>query len=78
MLKRGRVNGKQDAANYLAAHGVPKEKTSEVISEIIDQGGLIMKKSFSDSVARLFKSLVGESGKADEGRILQVLAERAC
>ena len=66
MLKRGRVNGTQDAADYLVAHGVAKEKTREIISEIIDQGGLIMKKSFNDSVARLLKSLLGGSGDDDE------------
>ena len=63
MLKRGRVNGTQDATDYLTAQGVPKEKTGEIIAEIIDQGGLMMKKSFSDSVASLLKSLVGGSGK---------------
>ena len=66
MLNRGRVNGKQDAADYLVAHGVPKEKTGEIIAELIDQGGLMMKKSFSDSVARLLKSLVGRSGNGDD------------
>ena len=66
MLKRGRVNGTQDAADYLVAHGVAKEKTREIISEIIDQGGLMMKKSFNDSVARLLKSLLGSSGDDDE------------
>lgn len=66
MLKRGRVNGTKDAADYLVAHGVAKEKTREIISEIIDQGGLIMKKSFNDSVARLLKSLLGGSGDDDE------------
>lgn len=66
MLNRGRVTGKQDAADYLVAHGVPKEKTGEIIAEIIDQGGLMMKKSFSDSVASLLKSLVGGSGNGDE------------
>ena len=66
MLKRGRVNGKQDAADYLVAHGVDKEKTGEIISEIIDQGGLMMKKSFSDSVAKLLKSLVGSNENDDD------------
>ena len=69
MLKRGWVNGKEDAADYLTAHGVPKEKTDEIIAEIIDQGGLMMKKSFSDSVASLLKSLVGGSGNGDEDAI---------
>lgn len=69
MLKRGRVNGKQDTADYLTAHGVPKEKTSEIIAEIIDQGGLMMKKSFTNSVASLLKSLVGGSGNGDEDDI---------
>ncbi|MGP1445421.1 hypothetical protein [Treponema sp.] len=69
MLNRGRVNGKQDAADYLTAHGVPKEKTSEIIAEIIDQGGLMMKKSFTNSVASLLKSLVGGSGNGDEDDI---------
>ena len=69
MLNRGRVNGKQDAADYLVAHGVPKEKTGEIIAELIDQGGLMMKKSFSDSVASLLKSLVGGSGNGDEDDI---------
>ena len=66
MLNRGRVNGKQDAADYLVAHGVPKEKTREIIAELIDQGGLMIKKSFSDSVASLLKSLVGRSGNGDD------------
>lgn len=69
MLKRGRVNGTQDATDYLTSHGVPKEKTGEIIAEIIDQGGLMMKKSFSDSVASLLKSLVGGSGNGDEDDI---------
>ena len=69
MLNRGRVNGKQDAADYLVAHGVPKEKTGEIIAEIIDQGGLMMKKSFSDSVASLLKSLIGDSRNGDEDDI---------
>jgi len=66
MLNKGRVNGKQDAADYLVAHGVPKEKTREIIAELIDQGGLMIKKSFSDSVASLLKSLVGRSGNGDD------------
>ena len=66
MLNRGRVNGKQDATDYLVAHGVPKEKTREIIAELIDQGGLMIKKSFSDSVASLLKSLVGRSGNGDD------------
>lgn len=66
MLNRGRVNGKQDAADYLVAHGVPKEKTREIIAELIDQGGLMIKKSFSDSVASLLKSLVGRSRNGDD------------
>ena len=66
MLNRGRVNGKQDAADYLVAHGVAKEKTREIIAELIDQGGLMIKKSFSDSVASLLKSLVGRSGNGDD------------
>ena len=66
MLNRGRVNGKQDAADYLVAHGVPKEKTREIIAELLDQGGLMIKKSFSDSVASLLKSLVGRSGNGDD------------
>ena len=69
MLKRGRVNGAQDATDYLTAHGVPKEKTGEIIAEIIDRGGLMMKKSFSDSVASLLKPLVGGSGNGDEDDI---------
>lgn len=69
MLNRGRVNGKQDAADYLVAHGVPKEKTGEIIAELIDQGGLMMKKSFSDSVASLLKSLIGDSRNGDEDDI---------
>lgn len=69
MLNRGRVTGKQDAADYLVAHGVPKEKASEIIAELIDQGGLMMKKSFSDSVASLLKSLIGDSRNGDEDDI---------
>ena len=66
LLKRGRVKGKEDAIAYLVANGINKVKAGEITSEIINQGGQMMKKSFSNTVSALLKSLTGGNPKDDD------------
>lgn len=64
LAKRGRINGEKDAIDFLVSKGLSKEKAGEITSEIIKQGRQVMKKSFSDTVSELLKSLTGK--KEDE------------
>lgn len=64
LAKRGRINGEKDAMDFLVSKGLSKEKAGEITSEIIKQGRQVMKKSFSDTVSELLKSLTGK--KEDE------------
>lgn len=62
--QRGRINGEKDAIDFLMSKGLSKEKAGEITSEIIKQGRQVMKKSFSNAVSELLKSLTGK--KEDE------------
>lgn len=64
LAKRGRINGEKDAIDFLMSKGLSKEKAGEITSEIIKQGRQVMKKSFSNAVSELLKSLTGK--KEDE------------
>lgn len=63
LLKKGRVDGEKDAIDFLVANGIDKAKAGEITSEIINQGGQMMKKSFSKTVSDLMKSLTGGNPK---------------
>lgn len=58
--QRGRINGEKDAIDFLMSKGLSKEKAGEITSEIIKQGRQVMKKSFSNAVSELLKSLTGQ------------------
>ena len=66
LAKNRRINGKDDAIEFLILHGISKEKAGEITSEIINQGGQMMKKSFSNAVSDLLKSLTGGNPKDDD------------
>lgn len=69
LAKNRRINGKDDAIEFLILHGISKEKAGEITSEIINQGGQMMKKSFSNAVSDLLKSLTGCNPKDNDGDI---------
>lgn len=66
LAKKGRIDGENDAIDFLLANGISKEKAGEITSEIINQGGQMMKKSFSSAVSDLLKSLTGCNPKDDD------------
>ena len=66
LAKNRRINGKDDAIEFLILHGISKEKAGEITSEIINQGGQMMKKSFSNAVSDLLKSLTGCNPKDND------------
>lgn len=66
LAKNRRINGEDDAIEFLILHGISKEKAGEITSEIINQGGQMMKKSFSKTVSDLMKSLTGGNPKDDD------------
>ena len=66
LAKNRRISGKDDAIEFLILHGISKDKAGEITSEIINQGGKMMKKSFSKTVSDLMKSLTGGNPKDDE------------
>lgn len=72
LAKNRRINGKDDAIEFLILHGISKEKAGEITSEIINQGGQMMKKSFSNAVSDLLKSLIGGNPKDDDEDIKKV------
>lgn len=65
-IKTGEVDGKEQAERYLTSRGIDMEHSRYIIREIIKQGGQMMKKSFSESVSALLKSLTGGNQKDDE------------
>ena len=69
LAKKGRIDGEKDAIDFLVFNGIPKEKAGEITREIIKQGGQMMKKSFSNAVSDLLKSLTGGNQKDDEDEI---------
>ena len=66
LAKKGRIDGEKDAIDFLVFNGIPKEKAGEITREIIKQGGQMMKKSFSNAVSDLLKSLTGGNQQGDE------------
>ena len=66
LAKKGRVDGEKDAVDFLVSQGIDKEKAGAIVSEIINQGGQMMKKSFSSVVSDLMKSLTGDKPKGDD------------
>ena len=69
LAKNGRIDGERDAMDFLMANGITKEKAGEITSEIINQGGQMMKKSFSSAVSDLMKSLTGGNQKDNDDDI---------
>lgn len=60
-LTTGRINTKEEAEAYLLGQGFDSEQSRLIVREIIEQGGLLMKSSFSDQIKKLMKSLGGDS-----------------
>ena len=77
LLKSGELEGEDAAINYLTENGIEKEKAGSIIREIITQGGEMMKKSFSNSVSALLKSLTGGNQGEDEDDIKKHSIEKA-
>ena len=71
LAKNRRINGEDDAIEFLVLHGISKEKAGEITSEIINQGGQMMKKSFSNTVSDLLKSLTGGNPKDNDEDIMK-------
>ena len=69
LAKNGRIDGEKDAIDFLVFNGIPKEKAGEITREIIKQGGQMMKKSFSNAVSDLLKSLTGGNQKDNDDDI---------
>lgn len=66
LLGKKRIDGMEDAIDFLVFNGIDKVKAGEITSEIINQGGQMMKKSFSKTVSDLMKSLTGGNPKDDD------------
>ncbi|MGL4981258.1 MAG: hypothetical protein ACRC4W_00110 [Treponemataceae bacterium] len=56
-LETGEVKNNDQAERFLISNGLDKDQSREVVREIINQGGKMMKKSFSEIVGDLLKSL---------------------
>lgn len=59
LLKKRRIENEKDAIDYLVANGIDKDKAGEITSDIIQEGGQMMSKSFSSAVSAILKSLTG-------------------
>ena len=57
----GRVKTREEAEAFLLGQGFNSEQSRLIVREIIEQGGLLMKSSFSDQIKKLMKSLGGGS-----------------
>lgn len=60
-LTTGRIGTKEEAEAYLLGQGFNSEQSRLIVREIIEQGGLLMKSSFSDQIKKLMKSISGDS-----------------
>ncbi|MGP1459517.1 MAG: hypothetical protein ACTTKL_09435 [Treponema sp.] len=67
-LEDGNVEGNTAAELFLRSKGIEKARARAIVREIIEQGGEMMKKSFSDAVGNLLKSLTG-AGKGDDDEL---------
>ena len=67
-LEGGNVNGETAAELFLRSKGIEKARARAIVREIIEQGGEMMKKSFSGAVGDLLKSLTG-AGKDDDDAV---------
>ena len=67
-LEGGNVNGETAAELFLRSKGIEKARARAIVREIIEQGGEMMKKSFSGAVGDLLKSLTG-AGKDDDDKV---------
>lgn len=65
-LQSGEVTGEEDAIGFLIDRGMEEENARTVVREIINQGGSRMKKSFSESVSSILKSLTGGKDKEED------------
>ena len=54
-LTTGRIGTKEEAEAYLLGQGFNSEQSRLIVREIIEQGGLLMKSSFSDQIKKLMK-----------------------
>lgn len=57
----GRIKTQEEAEAFLLGQGFNSEQSRLIVREIIEQGGLLMKSSFSDQIKKLMKSLGGDS-----------------
>lgn len=64
--KVGRIKGEREAITFLESKGIEAGKAEEMTSEIITQGRRMMRKSFSETVSALLKSLTGGNKEDDE------------
>jgi hypothetical protein len=65
-LETGEIKGEKQAEKYLVDNGINKEQSRQIVREIIEQGGQIMKSSFSSRIKDLMKSFAGNPKKDDE------------
>ena len=77
LLKNGQIAGEEAAIAYLVSQGIDYETSRDIIREMIFQGGQMMKKSFSNAVSALYKSLVGGNQNDDEDEINKANAANA-
>lgn len=69
LLKNGEIAGEENAIEYLMSHGVDMETSRIIVRELIFQGAQNMKKSFSNAVSNLYKSLVGAGQNDDDDEL---------
>lgn len=65
-LKNDEVNGETGAIAFLMDRGLSENESRQVVREIVTQGGEMMKKSFSESIEALLKSLKGNKVEEDD------------
>jgi hypothetical protein len=65
-LETGEIKGEEQSEKYLVDKGINEEQSRQIVREIIEQGGQIMKSSFSSRIKDLMKSFAGNPKKDDE------------
>lgn len=65
-IEHGKINSQNGAVKFLRQFGYDTEESRQIVREIIEQGGLLMKSSFSNRIKELMKSL----SKSDEEKDL--------
>lgn len=65
-LQTGEINGERQAEIFLENNGFTAEQSRAAVREIIKEGGLAMKKSVSETLKEMMKSLTGKCGDDSE------------